>query len=89
LLIAAAPFAQAASVTAYDLGYASQAAERCPGVTLSVPVTNEDRSNKAFVEGAAVVDDTAKKASIETACKFALRLDNSENGKVAKILKTD
>ena len=73
-------------VTRYDAGYASQAAMKCPGVTLTVKTSIATEAARDFTSGTAMFDMLIRKTSLEAACKSALNLYDAKTGKVAKVL---
>lgn len=79
--------AKAQSVSPYDLGYAYQASQVCPGLVLTVPVPEGVKTSSAFSEGVAMVQGNLERLTRERTCDFAMNLYDAENGKAAKILK--
>ena len=73
----------------YDLGYAYQASQNCPGFKLTVPVPDDIKTNAAFLEGVAMIDGMLKKLPQERACTFARRLYGTKEGSAAKIIEVD
>ena len=79
----------ASRVAPYDLGYAYQASQNCPGFKLTVPVPDDVKTNAAFLEGVAMVDGMLKNLPQERACTFALRLYGTKDGSAAKIIEAE
>jgi hypothetical protein len=87
LLLIALSAAKAQSVSPYDLGYAYQASQVCPGLVLTVPVPEDAKTSSAFSDGVAMVQSNLERLTPERTCVFAMNLYDAENGKAAKILK--
>ncbi len=79
----------ASRVAPYDLGYAYQASQNCPGFKLTVPVPDDVKTNPRFLDGVAMVDGMLKKLPKERACTFARRLYSTKEGSAAKIIETE
>ncbi len=79
----------AAEASAYDMGYAVEAAKVCENLSLVVAPPAVLETNSQFAQGAATVQDSVKAGGAERACRFAKRLYDTETGKVAPLLKSN
>jgi hypothetical protein len=70
----------------YDAGFAIRASEKCPGLTMLVPLGDEAKANEQFKRGVAMFDRYLELQTMEAACKAALNLYDSKTGKAAKVL---
>lgn len=82
------PPAVAYDVSAYDLGYAARAAEICAEMDLIEVPDPGLRGDAEFTKGTKAVDENLSALGLEKACRFARRLYDSEEGKVAPLLKS-
>jgi len=74
------------SVAPYDLGFAFQAGQNCPGAVLLHAVDTETQATEQFKRGVAMFEHYRELQKLDGACAAALKLYNSETGKAAKLL---
>ena len=80
------PAQASVELSPYDAGYATAAAQECPGTLMVIKLDDSLKAQSDFKRGAGMFAHYKELQKLEGACKAAMNLYNSKTGKVAKLL---